>query len=276
MRLRWSYVSGRGRTPRRDFRRPRGFPHGLARTAPDLRSLPPVRPLERQTEAPLTLDRRHQSRRGHPPLPRGERRPARTRPAGIAASRRHHDVPALRRQVGGFPEDGRREHKALRVVGDLYLAAFGNGSVEANSRENLGMHLNHFCRKFDDGFVLQGLTTSQLQDYLNTRVRREDMTHVPLSTTHGPPRSARPRPRTGSAPLDSERSARRVRPLLPQGESWQSAGGRRDCHSHHRGRRRLALRPDGPGVEVGGVAGLSRPPPPDNSGGGRGKKKKDS
>ena len=55
------------------------------------------------------------------------------------------------------------EHKTLRVIGDLYLAALGHGSVEANSLENLGMHLNHFCRKFGDGFVLQEFTTGQLQ-----------------------------------------------------------------------------------------------------------------
>lgn len=74
------------------------------------------------------------------------------------------------------------EHKSLRVIGDLYLAALGNGSVEANSLENLAMHLNHFCRKFGDGFVLQDLTTSRLQDYLNTRVRRKGKSSVPLST----------------------------------------------------------------------------------------------
>jgi len=73
------------------------------------------------------------------------------------------------------------EHKSLQVLGDLYLAALGHGSVEANSLETLRMHIRHFRRKLGDGFVLQDLTTNQLQDYLNTRVRRKGKSGVPLS-----------------------------------------------------------------------------------------------
>ncbi len=43
------------------------------------------------------------------------------------------------------------------------------------------MHLNHFRRKFGDDFALQELTASQLQDYLNTRVRRKGKSSMPLS-----------------------------------------------------------------------------------------------
>jgi integrase len=72
-------------------------------------------------------------------------------------------------------------NETLRSIADRYLAAIGNGSVEANSLETLQMHINHFCRKFGEGFILQKLTTSQLQDYLNTRVRRKGKSSVPLS-----------------------------------------------------------------------------------------------
>ena len=73
------------------------------------------------------------------------------------------------------------EVKTLRVIGDLYLAALGNGSVEANSLETLRMHLNHVRRKLGDSFPLNELTAGHLQDYLNTRVRRKGKASVPLS-----------------------------------------------------------------------------------------------
>lgn len=72
--------------------------------------------------------------------------------------------------------------RTLREVVELYLAALGNGSVEANSLETVRLHLNHVRRRFGDGFILGELSGTNLQDYLNTRVRRKGKKSVPLST----------------------------------------------------------------------------------------------
>ncbi|MBX9622673.1 MAG: site-specific integrase [Gemmataceae bacterium] len=71
--------------------------------------------------------------------------------------------------------------RTLGEVAGRYLAALGNGSVEANSLETVRMHLNHVRRKLGDGFALKDLTAADLQDYLDTRVRRKGKKAVPLS-----------------------------------------------------------------------------------------------
>ena len=48
----------------------------------------------------------------------------------------------------------------LREIADRYLAALGNGTVEANSLATTRMHLNHFLRKLGDGFALALLKTT--------------------------------------------------------------------------------------------------------------------
>ena len=58
----------------------------------------------------------------------------------------------------------------------------GNGSVEANTLVTIRLHLSHVLRKWGEQFPLQQLTASDLQHYLNTRVRRTGKPSVPLST----------------------------------------------------------------------------------------------
>ncbi len=79
------------------------------------------------------------------------------------------------------PQAASAPAKTLREVVELYLAALGNGSVEANSLETVRLHLNHVRRKFGDGFPLGELSGANLQDYVNTRVRRKGKKSVPLS-----------------------------------------------------------------------------------------------
>jgi integrase len=70
----------------------------------------------------------------------------------------------------------------LGDVFDRYLAACGNGSIEANSLEMLVLHLKQIRRKLGESFKLQQLSTSHLQDYINTRVRIKGNKSIPLST----------------------------------------------------------------------------------------------
>lgn len=70
---------------------------------------------------------------------------------------------------------------ALGDVFDRYLAAVGNGSMEANSLEMLELHLRQIRRKFGESFRIQQLTPSNLQEYVNTRVRIKGDKTVPLS-----------------------------------------------------------------------------------------------
>jgi integrase len=72
--------------------------------------------------------------------------------------------------------------KTLREILDLYLATVGNGSVEENSLVTIRLHLSHVSSKFGDKFPIQGLTTGDLQEYVNTRVRRIGKPSIPLST----------------------------------------------------------------------------------------------
>ena len=71
------------------------------------------------------------------------------------------DLPTNADVMTFLPSDGKLAHspksaaapvKTLREVVDLYLAALGNGSVEANSLETVRLHLNHVRRTFGDGF----------------------------------------------------------------------------------------------------------------------------
>jgi len=69
----------------------------------------------------------------------------------------------------------------LREIVDRYLAALGNGTVEANSLATTRMHLNHFLRKLGDDFQLDLLKTAALQEYVNSRTRRKGKKKIPLS-----------------------------------------------------------------------------------------------
>ena len=71
----------------------------------------------------------------------------------------------------------------LREIVDRYLAALGNGTVEANSLATTRMHLNHFLRKFGDAFQLDLLKTTALQEYVNSRTRRKGKKKIPLIPT---------------------------------------------------------------------------------------------
>jgi integrase len=70
----------------------------------------------------------------------------------------------------------------LGDVFDRYLATCGNGSMEANSLEMLILHLKQIRRKLGDSFKLQQLSTSHLQEYVNTRIRVKGNKSIPLST----------------------------------------------------------------------------------------------
>jgi integrase len=70
----------------------------------------------------------------------------------------------------------------LGDVFDRYLATCGNGSMEPTSLEMLVLHLMQIRRKLGDSFKLKQLTTSHLQEYVNTRVRIKGSKSVPLST----------------------------------------------------------------------------------------------
>lgn len=70
----------------------------------------------------------------------------------------------------------------LGDVFDRYLATCGNGSMEATSLEMLALHLKQIRLKFGESFRLQQLSTTHLQDYVNTRVRIKGNKTIPLST----------------------------------------------------------------------------------------------
>jgi integrase len=74
---------------------------------------------------------------------------------------------------------------APRTLGEIverYFAAVGNGSVEANTLATLKLHLGHVQRKFGQKFPLQRMTVNDLQNYVNSRVRRIGEPSNPLST----------------------------------------------------------------------------------------------
>jgi integrase len=54
--------------------------------------------------------------------------------------------------------------------------------MEANSLEMLVLHLKQLRRKLGESFKLNQLSTSHLQDYINTRVRIKGNKSIPLST----------------------------------------------------------------------------------------------
>ena len=54
--------------------------------------------------------------------------------------------------------------------------------MEANSLEMLVLHLKQIRRKLGDSFKLPLLTSSHLQEYVNTRVRSKGNKSIPLST----------------------------------------------------------------------------------------------
>lgn len=70
----------------------------------------------------------------------------------------------------------------LGDVFDRYLATCGNGSMEPCSLEMLVLHLKQIRRKFGESFKLNQLTSSHLQEYVNTRVRIKGNKSIPLST----------------------------------------------------------------------------------------------
>ena len=84
-------------------------------------------------------------------------------------------------KLSSSPKVSHSEPKTLREIVDRYLAALSHGSVEANSLETFRMHLNHVLRKFGNKFIVQNLVAADLQDYLETRVRRKGKKSIPLS-----------------------------------------------------------------------------------------------
>lgn len=84
-------------------------------------------------------------------------------------------------KLASSPKATSVQPKTLREIVDRYLAALGNGSVEANSLETFRMHLNHVLRKFGNKLLLKDIVAADLQDYLDTRVRRKGKKTVPLS-----------------------------------------------------------------------------------------------
>ena len=56
-------------------------------------------------------------------------------------------------KLASSPKAHSTQPRTLREIADRYLAALGNGSVEANSLETLRLHLNHALRKFGNGFL---------------------------------------------------------------------------------------------------------------------------
>ncbi len=84
-------------------------------------------------------------------------------------------------KLASSPKSALVQPKTLREIVDRYLAALGNGSVEANSLETVRMHLNHVLRKFGNHVLLKDLVAADLQDYLDKRVRRKGKKTVPLS-----------------------------------------------------------------------------------------------
>jgi integrase len=69
----------------------------------------------------------------------------------------------------------------LGDVFDRYLATCGNGSMEPTSLKMLVLHLKQIRRKFGESFKLHDLTSSHLQEYVNTRVRIKGCKSIPLS-----------------------------------------------------------------------------------------------
>lgn len=84
-------------------------------------------------------------------------------------------------KLSASPKATHVQPKTLREIVDRYLAALSHGSVEANSLETFRMHLNHVLRKFGNKFIVQNLVAADLQDYLDTRVRRKGKKAIPLS-----------------------------------------------------------------------------------------------
>ncbi len=84
-------------------------------------------------------------------------------------------------KLSSSPKASHVQPKTLPEIVDRYLAAISHGSVEANSLEIFRMHLNHVLRKFGNNLILQNLVTADLQDYIDTRVRRKGKKSIPLS-----------------------------------------------------------------------------------------------
>ena len=63
-------------------------------------------------------------------------------------------------KLASSPKATSVQPKTLREIVDRYLAALGNGSVEANSLETFRMHLNHVLRKFGGAFLVKDLVAA--------------------------------------------------------------------------------------------------------------------
>jgi integrase len=62
-----------------------------------------------------------------------------------------------------------RQTVTLGHLKERYLTTYANGTIEMSSLDTCKIHLGHFCRVLGEGYPLDELTLSKLQEYVNKR-----------------------------------------------------------------------------------------------------------
>ena len=150
------------------------------------------------------------------------------------------DVAAFVRN-GGKAREVARPAEAPLTLGQLaekYLAAHGNGAMEANSLGTVRIHLNHFMATLGERFAVRSLALADVQGHLDERLKEE---------------AARPGALPGDAPHGGRRLPGRVELGGPHG------AGRRDVPVQGTGLpedgREAAVHGDGRGGEAARAGG---------------------
>src|SRR4051794_22087999 len=96
------------------------------------------------------------------------------------------DLPAGSDVVAFVQHDGRLPaakadpppDTTFRKFRDAYLKTVGQGSIEANSLDTVGIHLSHFAQTFGEQFPMGGLALADLQRHIDRR--RKDVAGVTI------------------------------------------------------------------------------------------------
>jgi len=71
--------------------------------------------------------------------------------------------------------------RTLKQLLDAYMASLPDGAIEHSTRQGMNIHIAHLRRVFGDGLIVAGLSTADLQRYVDARALATGMRGRPLS-----------------------------------------------------------------------------------------------